>query len=87
MANEYRLSSKEVSDLLDTITKVEPYKLKGHSFVPLKGIGKSYCRNCGLVALRNPISDWCVEKGCEYKNHSQYAHAFRKLAGGMEIKY
>lgn len=85
--SERRLNNKEVEDLLGSITKLEPYKMRGHSFTPLKGVGKSWCKNCGLVALRNPISDWCVDKGCEYKSHTQYQAALKRLAGGMRTKY
>lgn len=81
------LSRKEVEDWLNCKGPKEPYKMKGHSFIPLKGVGKHYCSSCGLVALNNPISDWCVNTGCNYKDHAQYESKLKKLAGGQRRKY
>lgn len=87
MANERTFSRKEVEDWLNLKVVKETYSMKGHSFVPLKGVGKQYCRCCGLVALNNPISIWCIEMGCNYKDHPQYQNKLSKLAGGQRRKY
>lgn len=56
-----------------------PYKMVGHTFRPLRGTGKHYCRSCGLVALRNPFTDWCIHKGCNSENHPQYQSTLKRL--------
>jgi hypothetical protein len=80
------LSAREILDFLNESVKKEPYKMKGHSFTPLKGVGKSYCKNCGLIALNNRISEWCVDKGCDFHNHIGYKSALAKYAGGIKKK-
>ena len=75
------LSESEKLSLLST-KEHRKYKMVGHSFTPLKGVGKSYCKNCGLVALRNKFTDWCVDKGCNYDVHSQYKSAKKRYTGG-----
>ena len=59
----------------------EPYKMKGHSFAMMKYGGKQYCKSCGLVALRNKATQWCIDKGCNYSDHKQYDSAMKRLAG------
>lgn len=57
----------------------EEYHYERHHFYLDKHAGKQVCAWCGLVALRNPASDWCVEKGCNYKLHSSYQGTMKKL--------
>ena len=75
---ERTLSSSEAVEFLEASNK-ETYKMKGHSFVPLKYTGKQYCKYCGLVALRNRATDWCVDKGCNFELHQEYKNAMRRL--------
>lgn len=56
----------------------ETYKLEGHSFTKVVG-GKKVCSRCGLVALNNKLSEWCVDKGCLYQLHSQYESIVKRL--------
>lgn len=80
------LSSREVLDFINQSKTKEVYKMVGHQFTPLKGVGKSYCKSCGLIALNNDISRWCVDKGCMYQIHVGYPNALRRLAGGIRKK-
>lgn len=73
------LSYNEIVSFLNSSSKKEPYKMKGHSFTPLKNTGKQYCKGCGLVAGNNDFSIWCVDKGCNYMDHPQYAKTRKKL--------
>ena len=57
------------------------YTLKGHTFIPLRSVGRNYCRGCGLVLLHNKITDWCVAKGCNHKDSPHYKAALKRLAG------
>ena len=72
------LSDNEKAKLLGT-KPTEKYSLVGHSFIPLNGVGKNYCKGCGLVALRNKATAWCIEKGCKYDLHSQYKLSMKRL--------
>lgn len=56
----------------------ETYQMKGHSFN--KNVsGKSYCSNCGLIALNNDFTRWCIDKGCYADLHPQYESTKRRL--------
>ena len=72
-------SSSEVNEFLHSSEQKQSYKMKGHSFVALKGVGKQYCSCCGLVALNNPATGWCIEKGCNHSDHSSYKSAMKRL--------
>lgn len=78
MSKEYTLTEKEKSDLLNSSSK-QPYKMKGHQFTVMNGIGKQVCKCCGLVALRNKATDWCIDKGCNFSDHNQYTLAMKRL--------
>lgn len=73
----YTLSKNEADNLLRS--KSEPYKMKGHVWKPLNRVGKSYCPCCGLVALNNAPTRWCIEKGCNYSDHPQYTNSMKRL--------
>ena len=45
--------------------KEEKYVYTPHHWFLDRNAGKQVCAWCGLVALRNKASDWCVEKGCD----------------------
>lgn len=57
----------------------EEYTYEKHHFYADKHAGKQVCAWCGLVALRNKASDWCVDKGCHYKLHPSYRSAMFKF--------
>lgn len=60
--------------------KKEPYKLEHHSFEFNSRVGKSVCKKCGLVYLKNEFTEWSVRMGCNSSDHSQY-QSKRKLTG------
>lgn len=60
--------------------KKEPYKMVGHSFVLNSRIGKSVCKTCGLVALRNQFTDWAVRMGCMSEDHPNYGRERAKAS-------
>ena len=74
------LSRTEIEAWLDEKPVKEPYKMQGHSFKPLNGVGKMYCSRCGLIALRNHATNWCVQHGCNYQDHKSYESAMKKLS-------
>ena len=79
MSKQYTLSHSEVQQLLAERGHRESYKMKGHSFSLLKGVGKQYCRCCGLVALNNAATQWAVDKGCNYEDHPQFRSVMKRL--------
>lgn len=61
------------------MSKKEPYTMREHSFVHLSGVGKSFCVNCGLIALNNPLSEWASKKGCNHTDHPEYEATVKRL--------
>lgn len=57
----------------------ETYKYEAHNFTLMKHIGKQKCKRCGLLALRNELTSWCIEKGCYYEDHPQHDATVKKL--------
>ena len=57
----------------------EVYTYTPHHFYPDKHAGKQVCAWCGLVALRNPATDWCIEKGCNYALHTSHKAVMLRL--------
>lgn len=37
-----------------------------------KSIPWAVCTKCGLVKLRNPLTLWAVQHGCDYREHPNY---------------
>lgn len=56
----------------------EDYTYEKHSFYLDSNCGKQVCALCGLIGLRNKATDWCIEKGCNYKLHPSYSSAMLK---------
>lgn len=79
MSKQYTLTEKEKQELLNSRHQKQPYKMKGHSWKQLKGVGKNVCACCGLMILRNKATDWCVDKGCNYEDHNSYESAMKRL--------
>ncbi len=44
-----------------------------------KIIGRDVCRFCGLARLHNLLTDWCVAKGCDFRDHPGFPAACRTL--------
>lgn len=55
----------------EDMLRKEPYKLVHHSF-NRQVCGKQVCSNCGLMALNNDFTKWCIDKGCNADLHPQY---------------
>jgi hypothetical protein len=51
-----------------------------HRFDKLRFLPWFVCRNCGLVRMRNPATDWCAKMGCDHEWHPGYKLAMRDLA-------
>lgn len=52
--------------------------LKGpHDWISAKGTNATYCDKCGLVWLKNRISQVCIKAGCAHYKHPEYL-AWRK---------
>jgi len=58
--------------------KTEHYKYEPHHF-SWKVNHWNVCTGCGLVALKTKITEWCIEKGCNYKDHPSYKYRLKKL--------
>lgn len=56
----------------------EAYQMKGHTFNQMAS-GKPVCSNCGLIALNNDFTRWCIDKGCYADLHPQYNSAKKRL--------
>lgn len=56
----------------------ETYQMKGHSFSKLVS-SKPVCISCGLIALNNDFSKWCIDKGCYADLHPQYESVRKRL--------
>lgn len=72
------MSEKERREFLNL--GKESYKYKGHTFKPMKDIGKQVCSCCGLMALRNEISQWCIKKGCNYSDNPHYKKTLKRMS-------
>lgn len=68
------LTGQEKQDFLDFMEMPRPHKKEGHSPV----FGKHYCKNSGLVYLKNKLSEWAISKGCNYTVHPQYKSAIKR---------
>ncbi len=55
------------------------FKQEPHSFQPVKRLPYQVCTGCGLVRLRNPLTDWCVRYGCNHAEHPGFRAAVRAL--------
>lgn len=64
--------SKAYKDIFGEDFKKESYKLINHSFEFNSRIGKSVCKSCGLIYLKNEFSEWSVRMGCMSSDHSSY---------------
>ena len=41
-------------------------------------IGFDVCQDCGLVAVSNDFTRWCIDHGCHHKDHPGYADQHAK---------
>lgn len=58
---------------LRDIERKQVYHLEPHAFVPSKKLAWLRCKHCGLLTLRNELTDWAIRMGCNAKDHPDYA--------------
>jgi hypothetical protein len=54
-------------------------KYEPHSFKPYPFLHRPVCVKCGLARMRNLLTDWCVQRGCNYQEDGGYKNALRTL--------
>jgi hypothetical protein len=57
----------------------EAFKHQAHVWDKWQGIPWLVCNICGLVRLRNPITEWCDKHGCNHDEHPGYRKALERL--------
>ena len=50
------------------------WKVEPHRWVKFKGIGRNRCVKCGLVALHNKFTEFCIKMGCDHIEHPRYQY-------------
>ena len=43
-----------------------------HHWIKYKTIPWVVCQNCGLIAINNPFTQWCIKHGCNHIKHKDY---------------
>lgn len=62
------------------------WQLVPHRWVVNKHLPRQLCASCGLVRLRNRLTDWCVSHGCDHDEHPGYRTAIQAaVARGREL--
>jgi hypothetical protein len=56
--------------------------MESHSFTG--AVFGPVCVKCGLVRLRNLLTDWAVRHGCDFADHPGWAHAKATLPAEHE---
>ncbi len=59
------------------IERRQPFRMEPHCFVPVRRLAWLRCRHCGLLALRNDLTAWCIKAGCNAKDHPEHASRVR----------
>ena len=59
------------------IERRQAYKMHPHLFKTRKKFPYAFCSHCGLINLRNELSQWCVKMGCNASDHPQFASKVR----------
>lgn len=54
-------------------------KIQLHEWSTVKRLPWPVCKGCGLLALRNALTDWCIKRGCNYDEHPGYKGAVATL--------
>jgi hypothetical protein len=62
------------------IEKRQPYKFEAHTFKTRRRMTWPVCQRCGLVLLRNELTDWAVKHGCNNTDHPDYRAAVARLS-------
>ena len=56
----------------------EEYTYEPHQFYKPKRLPWMICRCCGLVTLSNPLTEWSIKKGCNYKDAPNFQQVVLK---------
>jgi len=57
------------------------YEYDPHSWIKCSQVGRERCIKCGLLALHNKFTRWCIKMGCDNSNHPKYIYE-RNNCGG-----
>lgn len=52
------------------------WHIEPHHWVRFKGIGRDRCIKCGLLALHNKFSQFCIRMGCDHTEHPRYQYEY-----------
>lgn len=55
-------------------TVTEAYEYDAHKWVKCAMVGRERCVKCGLLALRNTFTQWCIRVGCDNTSHPRYKY-------------
>lgn len=67
-----------VDEFLASASTKITYKMIPHQFAQKKGLGKQVCKGCGLVALKNKLTQWAINKGCLNEYHAGHTAAIKR---------
>lgn len=60
-----------------------PFRYEPHAFKADRAVarltGRAVCVKCGLLRLKNLLTEWCVAKGCNFDEAPGYREALRAL--------
>lgn len=62
---------------LRDILRKQAYKLEPHHFGVMKKLPWQRCKHCGLMSLRNSLTEWVTRVGCNASDHPEYASRVR----------
>ncbi len=62
---------------LREIERKQAYKMDPHHFGVMRRLPWLRCKHCGLLTLRNPLTEWCIRMGCNANDHPEYASRAR----------
>lgn len=57
---------------LNDLKEAETYTFEAHHAQMMKGLPYACCIKCGLLYLRNEITERCIRWGCESSLHPEY---------------
>jgi hypothetical protein len=64
---------------MNVVKSGQDYRVEPHHWTPFKKLPWSYCRKCGLISLKTPITAWATKKGCNYHDDPGWAAAVARL--------
>lgn len=71
MAGDWQKDDSGLS--LRDISKKQAYKMEPHIFTTFsKRLPYLVCKHCGLLSLRNELTEWCRRMGCNASDHPEY---------------